>query len=171
MLKISGTKTSTPEQLKAQLADLAKETALDYVLVVSKIADDYQFTEFPSQEGSARRSFVTPSHSTQPSDPVYVYKLYLADGRRELVRGLEFRYVSLRAFRDIQAIGDDSKSYVVEPNDLEDRSLIVPSFVVGELELTPVSPAHNTLPIMKSPLELSGAESEDSVKTQTAEKH
>jgi hypothetical protein len=153
-LEISGSKKSTPAQLKAQLAELAKDIGLDYVLVVSKLGDDYQFVEFPSQDGPSRRSFVTPSYSTQPSDPVFVYKMYLADGRRELVRGLEFRNVSLRAFRDIQAIGDDSQPYIIEPNDHEDRSLILPSFIVGELELTPASPTHTTVPIMKSPLEV-----------------
>jgi TldD protein len=153
-LEISGSKKSTPAQLKAQLAELAKDTGLDYVLVVSKLGDDYQFVEFPSQDGAVRRSFMTPSYSTQPSDPVYVYKMYLADGRRELVRGLEFRNVSLRAFRDIQAIGDDAQPYIIEPNDHEDRSLILPSFIVGELELTPASPTHTTVPIMKSPLEI-----------------
>jgi len=153
-LEISGSKKSTAEQLKTQLAELAKDSGLDYVLVVSKLGDDYQFVEFPSQDGATRRSFMAPSYSTQPSDPVYVYKMYLADGRRELVRGLEFRNVSLRAFRDIQAMGDDARPYIIEPNDHEDRSLILPSFIVGELELTPTPPTHTTVPIMKSPLQL-----------------
>ncbi len=161
-LMINSSRKSTPEQLRTQLSELAKDTGLDYVLVVSKLGDDYQFVEFPSQDGPTKRPYVTPSYSTQLSDPVYVYKMYLADGRRELVRGLEFRNVSLRAFRDIQATGDDARAYIVEPNDHEDRSVITPSFVVGELEFTQMSPTHTTLPILKSPLELEATVSKSS---------
>jgi hypothetical protein len=82
--------------------------------------------------------------------------------RHHIQRGLEFRNVSLRAFRDIQATGDDARAYIVEPNDHEDRSVITPSFVVGELEFTQMSPTHTTLPILKSPLELEATVSKSS---------
>jgi len=158
ILEINGSKKSTHAQLKTQLTELAKDAGLEYVLVVSKLLDDYQFVEFPSDDGSVRRPYMAPAYSIQPNDPVYVYKMYLADGRRELVRGLEFRNVSMRALNDIQTIGDDAQPYLIEPRDFEDRAIISPSFIIGELEMTKTSPLHNTVPIMKSPLEMQASE-------------
>ncbi len=151
-LQLSSSKTSTAEEIKAQLADIAKDAGLDYVLVISRIEEDYQMPEYPSGQSLSKRPYSTPSHSIQPSNPLIVHKLYLADGRRELVRGLEFTFVSLRTFRDVQAVGNDSKPYVIEPVDSRTRSLITPSYVIGEMELTPVTPEHSTPPILPSPL-------------------
>jgi hypothetical protein len=81
--------------------------------------------------------------------------MYLADGRRQLISGLEFKNVSMRAVRDIQAVADDSKPYIVEPNDYYVRTFITPSFVVGELELNPEKPEHSTPPKLPSPVALS----------------
>ena len=68
------------------------------------------------------------------------------------MRGLEFRFVSLRAFKDIQAVMDDAAAYLVEPNDYVPRHLITPSYLVGELELSPVKPEYSTPPTLPSPL-------------------
>ncbi len=151
ILQITSSQPATAEQMRQQLFELAKDAGTDYVLVVSRMYDDYQMQEYPS--GQHRdRPYVTPAYSMQPGSPGIVYKLY-ADGRRELVRGLEFRFVSLRAFRDIQSVGDDTKVQIVEPQDSAARALLIPSYVIGELELTPVKPDHTTLPILPSPLE------------------
>jgi len=153
ILSLSSSKTSSPDEILTSLKDMGKEAGLDYVLVISRINQDYQMQEYPSSENLNKRPYSTPSHSIQPSDPLVVYKLYLADGRRELVRGLQFNYVSMRTFRDVQAVGDDSKPYVIEPVDCDTRTLITPSYVVGEVELTPTTPEHSTPPILISPLE------------------
>lgn len=151
ILKVSCSQPSTPEQIRQQLFDLAKDAGTDYVLVVSRMYDDYQMQEYPSGQ-HRERPYVTPAYSMQPGSPGFVYKLY-PDGRRELVRGLEFRNISLRAFRDIQAVGDQTSAQIVEPQDSAARALVIPSYVIGELELTPVKPDHTTLPIAPNPLE------------------
>ncbi len=152
ILELESTQPASNEQITTQLAELAKDAGLDYVLVVSRMNDDYQMPEYPSGQHRDRRPFATPSYSIQPGNPQVTYKLYLADGRRELVRGLEFRNVSLRAFRDIQAVGKDSTAQIVEPQDATARTLITPPYVIGELELTPVTPDHSTPPIVPGPL-------------------
>ncbi len=151
ILKVSTSQPASADQIRQQLTELAKDAGLDYVLVVSRLYDDYQMQEYPSGQHRDMRPYVTPSYSLQPGSPGIVYKLY-PDGRRELVRGLEFRNISLRAFRDIQAVGDDATAQIVEPQDSAARALVIPSYVIGELELTPVKPDHSTLPIMPSPL-------------------
>ncbi|CAN5133839.1 hypothetical protein BH10CYA1_BH10CYA1_56690 [soil metagenome] len=151
ILKVSTSQPASADQIRQQITELAKDAGLDYVLVVSRIYDDYQMQEYPSGQHRDMRPYVTPSYSLQPGSPGVVYKLY-PDGKRELVRGLEFRNISLRAFRDIQAVGDDPTAQIVEPQDSAARALIIPSYVIGELELTPVKPDHSTVPIMPSPL-------------------
>ena len=151
ILKVSTSQPANMDQIRQQLTELAKDAGMDYVLVVSRMYDDYQMQEYPSGQHRDMRPYVTPSYSLQPGNPEIVYKLY-PDGRRELIRGLEFRNISLRAFRDIQAVGDDPAPQIVEPQDSAARALIIPSYVIGELELTPVKPDHSTLPIMPSPL-------------------
>lgn len=161
VLEVISSKTNTPAEINQRLAELAKEAGLDYIMVVPRIKDDYVLVEHPTTSGSKSRPYATPSYSVRPTDPVTVYKQYLSDGHRELVRGLEFRFVSLRAFRDIQAVGNDSKPWFVEPNDCITRALVTPSFVVGEIELTPVPPEHSTPPIVSSPLQ--GMESKSNI--------
>jgi len=157
ILALSSSKTSSPEEIQALIKEMAKDAGLDYVLVISRISQDYQMQEYPSADSLNKRPYTTPSHSIQPSDPLIVHKLYLADGRRELVRGLEFNYVSLRTFRDVLAVGDDSRPYLIEPGDCDTRSLITPSYLIGEIELTPTTPEHSTPPILPSPLEVQAA--------------
>ncbi|MBS1991991.1 MAG: hypothetical protein JSS86_00570 [Cyanobacteria bacterium SZAS LIN-2] len=154
-LSLLSSKTSSPEEILALIKETGKDAGLDYVLVISRIEQDYQMLEYPSSDSLNKRPYATPSHSIQPSNPLVVYKLYLKDGHRELVRGLEFTYVSLRTFRDVQAVGNDSRPYIVEPSDCVTRSLITPSYVIGEMELTPVAPEHSTPPILPSPLQAS----------------
>jgi TldD protein len=155
VLNISSSKPSSPEEMRQRILTLAQDAGLEYVIVISRIADAYHMIEFPKRDsGSAPRSYATPSYSRQPSDPIIAYKLYLKDGHRELVRGLEFRYVSLRAFRDIQAVGDDARAYIVEAYDYVTRHLVTPSYLVGELELAPVKEQHASSPLLPSPLSL-----------------
>lgn len=150
ILEVSTNKPASESEFKDKIAALAKEAGLDYVLVIEKINDDYQMGECPSLENTTRR-FDTPSYTARPSDPTVAYRQYL-DGRKEYVRGLEFNSVNLRSFRDIQAVASDAAPYVVEPNDYTARHLIIPSFLIGELDFRIKKPEHSTLPDVASPL-------------------
>jgi TldD protein len=152
-LQLISSKTSTPEEIKRQATELAKDAGLDYILVIERMSDEYHLNEHPEDAPHIpTTNYATPSYSIQPGDPSFVYRLYLADGRKELVCGLEFKYASLRAFRDIQAVGADAYPFLVEPADFITRHLITPSYLIGELELTPVKPEHSTPPVLPSPL-------------------
>jgi hypothetical protein len=150
VMQVTSSKTSSPEEMKTKAFELAKDAGLDYILVVRRMGDQFRFDE-PGTPSHASEPYSTPSYSRQPSDPLLTFKVY-ADGREELLRGLEFKYVSLRAFRDMQAIGADPQSFLVEPADCLTRSIVTPSFLIGELELEPIKPDHASLPILPSPL-------------------
>ncbi|MBI2812638.1 MAG: hypothetical protein HYX67_17670, partial [Candidatus Melainabacteria bacterium] len=82
ILKVSTSQPTSADQMRQQLTELAKDAGLDYVLVVSRLYDDYQMQEYPSGQHRDMRPYVTPSYSLQPGSPGTVYKLY-PDGKRE----------------------------------------------------------------------------------------
>lgn len=153
ILSLSASETASPESILAKAKELANDAGLDYVLVISRMRNDYEMREYPAADNLDERPYSTPTYSISPSYPLIVYKLFLNDGHRELVRGLEFAYVSLRTFRDVQAVGNDARPYIVEPSDYWTRCLITPSYLIGELELTQIAPEHATPPILPSPLQ------------------
>ncbi|CAN5277488.1 hypothetical protein BH11CYA1_BH11CYA1_10070 [soil metagenome] len=157
ILSLSSLQSLSPDQVLATAKEMAKDDGLDYVLLISRIKQNYLLREYPSADYLEEQPYDTPSQSVQPTDPLIVYKLFLSDGHRELVRGLEFAYVSLRTFRDVQAVGNDSKPYILEPNDCVTRTLITPSYLIGELELRPIAAEHSTPPILPSPLQVQAA--------------
>jgi TldD protein len=164
ILKVSSSKTTSPDDLRSRMRELATDAGLDYILVIPRlcVCNSYGFVEdtFGYPIGTGVRTYDTPSYSAQPTDPIGAYRLYLADGHKELVRGLEFRDVSLRAFRDIDAVLDDSSAYLVEPHDRATRHLITPSYLVRELELTPVKAEHSAPPKLPGPLTIESVHSE-----------
>jgi len=155
ILKISSSKTSTPKELNEQMMELAKDAGLDYVIVIDKLADEFHLSRYPPAETDLSHiNYAYPAYSEHSSEPTMAYRVYLKDGRRELVRGLEFKSVTLRAFKDIQAVGDDQQAYLIEPADYMIRHLITPSYLIGELELSAVRSEHVAPPKLPSPVQL-----------------
>lgn len=77
--------------------------------------------------------------------------MYVADGRRERIRGVEFTTVDIAKLKDILAAGTQRKVY----NDLGfgagTCSVVCPALLFEELELTRVEPQFDRLPILKPP--------------------
>ena len=66
-------------------------------------------------------------------DPLYVYKVYVEDGREELVRGLEFDSVSVSTLRDIVFAGKDQ--VVWNRGGSTPSTIIAPAVLFEELDL------------------------------------
>lgn len=83
------------------------------------------------------------------SDPVHVHKVYVADGRRERVRGLEFKPVELRSLRRILAAG--RTQYLC--NYLGDvaAAVVAPAVLLEDVELTRIEQEFDKLPHLESP--------------------
>ena len=82
-------------------------------------------------------------------DPILAYKVYVEDGREELVRGLEFLPVETRALKHILAAGSERKVY--NSTSGTSTSVISPAVLFEELELTKSEEELDKLPILKSP--------------------
>ncbi|MBI4386314.1 MAG: hypothetical protein HY551_02930 [Elusimicrobia bacterium] len=113
--------------LKERLRALCREQGLEFGLRV---------LNFPT---------IQPSVGTTLPDPGWVYKVYAADGREELVRGLQFAGTGVRALKDIVAVSSDVYVHNYyqpgpyrENMDFVPASIVAPSILVQEVELKPI---------------------------------
>lgn len=108
-LFVEATRTVSAADLKKQLIQLCKDRNKPYGILIRKL-------DFPSSASidELRRLFSASSQSGSGSRrvclPLLVYRVY-PDGREELVRGLRFRDVSTRSFKDILAASDQSEVF------------------------------------------------------------
>ena len=94
--------------------------------------------------------------------PLYVYKLY-TDGHEEMIRGVKLRGVNARSLKDILAAGDDQNRLDYLENGAtfaqvgaggytSEVSVVAPSILVDDLELTKMEDELPKLPIAPSPM-------------------
>jgi predicted Zn-dependent protease len=127
-LYISADDGLSAEELKQELIQTARDEGLEFGLRVAAIED--------GQSGSL-------------GDPIYAYKVNVADGGEELVRGMQFRPVEPQSMKRILAAGKDRRAY----NSVSgiSASVIAPAVVFEELELTKPETEFDKLPILQSP--------------------
>ncbi len=132
-LFIKATETRSFAELKQELIGLCKDEGLSYGLLVKKL-DNRFFTPrdfqdmFGMAQARSRRETVTA--------PLLVYKVYVEDGREELIRGLSIDEMSVRMLRDIVAVGDDySVNNLLARGNLP-TSVVAPSVLFEEIELS-----------------------------------
>jgi hypothetical protein len=96
------------------------------------------------------------------SMPLYVYKLY-TDGHEEMIRGVKLRGVNARSLKDILAAGDDRNRLDYLENGAAfaqvgaggytaEVTVVAPSILVDDLELTKMEDELPKLPIAPSPM-------------------
>jgi hypothetical protein len=165
-LFIRASQTEPAASLKAKLIELCKQRNKPFGILVRKL-------DYPSSAGyeELRRVMAAMAQSGGGSRPVslplLVYRVY-PDGREELVRGLRFRGLSTRSFKDIIAASDES--YVFDFIDspapfammgaggfITSASVIAPAVLFDELELEPIQEEAPKLPIVPAPPLVGGA--------------
>jgi len=158
-LLITARETSSIADLKKKLLDLIQQRDLPYGMIVRKM-------DFPSSASldEARKilSAGSAGGSSRPvSIPLYAYRLY-PDGHEELVRGERFKGVNARSLKDILAAGDDSVTFNYLDNGAPfallgygsgaaEVSVVAPSVLIDDLELTKDDDEMPKLPIVPSP--------------------
>jgi hypothetical protein len=156
-LFVNAGETVSMGALRKQLLDTIRARNKPYGVIVRKM-------DFPSSASfdEARRLLSGQSGSSRPvSLPILVYKLYV-DGREELVRGLRFRGLNARSFKDLMAAADDSNVFEYFDNSapfaLMDGSsyasescVVAPSILIDDLELHPLQDELPKLPVAPPP--------------------
>jgi len=127
-LYIEDTDGVSTSQLKDELIQAAKEEGLDFALRIETI-----------ETGGFEAL----------GDPIYAYRVNVADGSEELIRGLKFQNVATRALKRVLAAGSERKVY----NTLSrlPSSIIAPAVLFEELDLAKTQQEFERLPILKSP--------------------
>jgi predicted Zn-dependent protease len=112
-------------KLKDELLRQAREFGLDYGLIVRRMSDESR-----QEEGD------------RLSPPILVYKAYVANGREELIRGMDFDNVTMRALRDVSAASQELRVYnTYQLGPYRDArgelaiGVVHPSVLVAEMEL------------------------------------
>lgn len=158
-LFVRASESVSQTELKARLIKMIGERSKPYGIIVRKM-------DFPSSASGdeVRRLMAAAGQSgtVRPvSSPVLVYRVY-PDGREELVRGLRFRGLSVRSFRDVVAVSSEltalhylnnlapfamtaSGGYVAPV------SVIAPSILFDELELEKPQEELQKLPVVQPP--------------------
>ena len=119
--------------------------------------------DFPSTApvDEARRIIAGSTSGNPVSMPLHVYKLY-TDGHEELIRGVRLRGLNARSLKDILAAGDDSVTFNYLENDeplallgysnnSAEVSVVAPSVLVDDLELTKIDDELPRIPIAPPP--------------------
>jgi len=138
----------TPEELKAALIELARDDGLEFAIRVASIR-----SSGPGGGGRDMRSMLRNMRRSGGAgeqslgDPVFIYKVYVKDGREEMVRGCEFTPLKLRDLRDIIAAG---KAPTVDNN--MGSSIVAPAVIFEELELMKIEQELPRRPVLENPL-------------------
>jgi len=116
-LFIQSSEGKSYEDLKQQLIKMCQEENLQYGVVIKALIGDGR-----SPIGS----------------PVLTYKVYVADGREELIRGAFAQSIPIRSLRQIEAVGNDASvvNRLAGSSDLPTpTSIVAPSVLLEEVEL------------------------------------
>jgi hypothetical protein len=157
---VRASQTSPAADMKKKLIELCQQRNKPYGILVRKI-------DYPSSASSEEfRRLVTAATQSGGSprlisEPLLLYRVY-PDGREELVRGMRFRGVSTRSFKDIIAASDEN--YVFDfvdsnaplalmgaGNFVTTASVIAPAMLFDELELEPIHEDVPKPPIVPPP--------------------
>jgi predicted Zn-dependent protease len=144
-LYIESSDTKSPDELKKALLKAADDEGLEYGLRISAMRgrDSGDTPAFRFARG------VVPNRGV--GDPVAVYKVYVADGHEELVRGCEFRSLDERNLRRILAAGNvlfvDNNAVSSTPS----SSVIAPAVLFEEMELSRIDRESEKKPILAAP--------------------
>jgi hypothetical protein len=141
-LFVKASETVPAAELRQRFLKMVQDRGKSYGLIVRK-------TDFPSSAPAdeLRRLMMASaqSGSGRPiSTPVLVYKVF-PDGREELVRGLRFRGVNAKSFRDVAAVSETSIAFhwlnnmapfgAMGSGYVAPSSVVAPSMLFEDLEL------------------------------------
>jgi len=105
-------KGESRDTLKEQLIQSAKEEGLDFGIIIRKVSAPSVSVNMETDILSIiYRASQGAGASRQAIKPVYVYKVYVEDGREELIRSVEMQDVASRAYRDIIGWSEKMTAY------------------------------------------------------------
>ncbi len=167
-LFVEGKQGQSAAQLKRKLLAEAQAQGLQYALIIRRL-DDPAITGTPELTMRELLHLFTTTDPQMPPPAVLAYKVY-PNGKEELVRGVQLRPVSIRAWRDIMAVGNTltvfnflaaGEHHLVQklngvgngevPSSGIESSVVTPDLLFKELEVTGTVTGRREPPLVPSP--------------------
>ena len=129
------------EKLKEMLLEESKKQNKPYGLIIKKITG--------GETNTSRYNF-----QVFKGTPVYIYKVYVEDGREEMVRGAEFVGTPLASINKIMATGNDYKvfnGFCGAESGYVPVSSVAPSVLLSEIEFQRKASIKSKPPILRPP--------------------
>jgi hypothetical protein len=151
-LYIESTKSESPAELKKELRDAAEAEGLKFGLRITSLQNRAAATTptFGGRGGGFGRGGA-PGVTRSVGDPIAIYKVYVADGHEEPVRGCEFNAVDVRSLRKIIAAGSEPVVHNSTGGTAPPSSVIAPAVLFEELELSRIKRETEKKPILQAP--------------------
>ena len=140
-LIIKSTKEVSRKKLKEMLIEETKKQNKPFGLIIKKITG--------GETNTSRYSF-----QAFKGTPVYIYKVYVEDGREELARGAEFVGTPLISINKILATGNDYEvfnGFCGAESGFVPVSSVAPSLLLSEIELQRKSSKKSKPPVLDPP--------------------
>jgi TldD protein len=149
-LYVESNKGATAEELKQELIDAADADGLKFGLRITNLQNRSGggLSALAAALGRRGGGF----SQSRVGDPIAIYKVFVADGHEEPVRGCEFVGLDVRSLRRIIAAGKDQTVHNTFGGTSPASSVIAPSVVFEEVELTKIKQEADKKPILASPL-------------------
>lgn len=151
VLYIEATKSESPADLKKELLDAADSEGLKFGLRVTSLQNRAAGPAFGGFGGRFGRGGGGGGAVRTIGDPISIYKVYVADGREELVRGCEFNSVDIRSLRKIIAAGNVPVIHNSASGATPSSTVIAPAVLFQEMELSKIKRESERKPIVEAP--------------------
>lgn len=150
-LIITSDRTLGYNELKKQLIQYCRDLDLEYGIIVRKLKDKNL-----KMERTFDLSYFMggPRGEKELTPPLEVYRVWVKDGREELIRGVEFDGVTVKTLKEITETGNDYyvHNFLLGHDDELPASIVAPSILIEEMELKETEAKATKLPYLKSPL-------------------
>jgi predicted Zn-dependent protease len=154
VLVVESRETKNLEGLKKTLTRTAQDFDNKYAIIVTRLAAARPRSTF---EQYMRWFTPAPSAGDKPmlSAPTVAYKVDLATGKTELIRGLDFSSITTRLLRDISAVSKETYTYNFLYHDNEGNaypmSVVAPAVLIDEVEMVTRDTKPTKPPILGHP--------------------
>jgi TldD protein len=166
-LIFSATGGLNPADMKKKFLDACKDDGHEWCLEVKRM-DNPALSSIRQEDFNDFIGALAGGISSGERMPLMVYRVYVSDGREELVRGSHIEGLQLRALRNIPAIGDDATVFTYMQNPAGGfagtalgafgsaqggipSTIIAPSLLLDEIEVRGFHGEPRRLPLVPAP--------------------
>ena len=157
----------SPDEMKKKFIEACKEDGHEWCIEIKRM-DNPALASLNSQDFSDYIGELAGGVSSGERLPLTVYRVYVADGREELIRGGHIEGLTLRTLRNMLAVGNDTAVYAYMQNPSNGfagtalgafggaqggipSTIVTPSLLLDEVEIRGFHGEPRRLPLVPAP--------------------